>query len=50
MLLTYHGEGHVVLTPGNIADEYRRVLDFLKAQIGDAETGPSAGAAPARPS
>lgn len=42
MLLTYHGEGHVVLTPGNIADEYRRVLDFLGEQLGRA---PSATAA-----
>jgi len=50
MLLTYHGEGHVVLTPGNIADEYRRVLDFLKAQVGDEVIAPPVGAAPARPS
>lgn len=49
MLLTYHGEGHVVLTPGNIADEYRRVLDFLKEHIGDGGRSPPADAAPARP-
>ena len=50
MLLTYHGEGHVVLTPGNIADEYRRVLDFLNERIGDGVTDPNAGGAPARSS
>lgn len=32
--LTYHGEGHVYLTPANVADLHRRVLKFLSDTLG----------------
>lgn len=34
--LTYHGEGHVYQTPANIADQHRRVLEFLRDALSPA--------------
>lgn len=34
ILVTYRGEGHVVLGPGNVRDQYRRIFDFLQETIG----------------
>ncbi len=34
ILVTYRGEGHVVLGPGNVRDQYRRLFDFLRETIG----------------
>jgi dipeptidyl aminopeptidase/acylaminoacyl peptidase len=34
VLVTYRGEGHVVIGPGNVRDQYRRLFDFLGQTIG----------------
>ena len=34
ILVTYRGEGHVVLGPGNVRDQYRRLFAFLHETIG----------------
>ncbi|RRN63454.1 S9 family peptidase [Caulobacter sp. 602-1] len=47
ILVTYRGEGHVVLGPGNVRDQYRRLFDFLRETIGPGlehgDRGPGAG-------
>jgi dipeptidyl aminopeptidase/acylaminoacyl peptidase len=32
-LVTYWGEGHVVASPANLADLYRRVIAFLRDNL-----------------
>lgn len=34
ILVTYRGEGHVVLGPGNVQDQYRRIFAFLASTLG----------------
>lgn len=49
-LLTYPGEGHVVQSPGNVRDVYRRAFAFLQAALSeDRPTGSKAVAAGAAP-
>ncbi len=45
-LLTYWGEGHVLGSPGNIRDFYRRIFDWLDVNF--ARTPPGASAARSR--
>ncbi len=45
-LILYRGEGHVVLSPGNVRDLYARALAFLAASLGP----PTGAVAPIRPS
>ncbi|WP_395443829.1 alpha/beta hydrolase family protein [Caulobacter sp. UC70_42] len=51
-LLTYKGEGHVVQSPGNVRDVYRRSFSFLQAALSAATplTAPMSEATASRPS
>lgn len=49
LLLTYRGEGHVVMSPGNVRDLYARAFAFLADALGPA-ISPSAGGDTERPS
>jgi dipeptidyl aminopeptidase/acylaminoacyl peptidase len=46
MLITYFGEGHVIVSPGNVRDLYRRAFAFLDAQF--SRGGPASAATPPR--
>ena len=46
LLVRYRGEGHVVVSPGNVRDLYARALDFLRDALGAPDVDP----APVRPS
>lgn len=35
VLLTYRGESHVIISPGNVRDQYARVFEFLAQNIGN---------------
>ncbi len=43
--LTYHGEGHVVIGPGNLRDLYRRAFEFLADGSRTRASGPTRQAA-----
>lgn len=43
-LLTFWGEGHVLASPANIRELYRRALGFLRETIGDRASGPDPSA------
>lgn len=50
LLLTYHGEAHVVMTPSNVADLHERLLRFLGETLGPVDRPQADQAAESLPS